>query len=29
VFCIYSESAKGKKAEVRIPVAQRTLEGFS
>jgi hypothetical protein len=29
VFCIYSEPAKSKKAEVRMPGAQRTLEAFS
>jgi hypothetical protein len=29
VFCIYSEPAKRKKAEARIPGAQRTLEAFS
>jgi hypothetical protein len=29
VFCIYSEPAKGKEAEARMPGVQRTLEGFS
>jgi DNA polymerase I len=29
VFCIYSEPAKSKKAEARMPGAQRTLEAFS
>jgi DNA polymerase I len=29
VFCIYSEPVKNKKAEARIPGAQRTLEAYS
>jgi hypothetical protein len=31
VFCIYSEqaSAKGQKAEAKMPEAQRTLEAYS
>jgi DNA polymerase I len=28
VFCIYSEPVKSKKAESRMPGAQRTLEAF-
>jgi hypothetical protein len=29
VFCIYSELAKSKKAEARMPGAQRKLDAFS